>query len=370
MHSKSVKKRISRSCFGSKNHNAVAVVCVETQEKFDCIADAARFYNIDDSHIAKCCKGKRNVVGGLHWQYATTDKKGERAMIARIVHPKEVKYNAPTIVVNGVMITHGKIYACTPGMANALLTANKQNRKKNNGDCKQYARDVQAGDWSKNQQPITFSTDGVLRDGQHRLDAISRGTETVEILIHILPKEHCRHFDEQRKRLQSETLQMENSENAEAFTQQICAAVKFLSKVRKDATIRPTNKYTDGELKQAILSRLDSLRCFTSEDKYRKNAAIFAAEVLAYESGLSEDNIKEAVDYLFYGTSNRSQLNKKLANLHIAFSKKTTQAGEGRQSSIFLQASNMIRYYCCSKGIATLNVSELKPIFCNTLGED
>ena len=47
------------------------VLCAETGEVFDSIADAARakgLYHIK-SHISLVCKGNANICGGYHWQY-------------------------------------------------------------------------------------------------------------------------------------------------------------------------------------------------------------------------------------------------------------------------------------------------------------
>lgn len=47
------------------------VLCVETGEVFDSIADAARakgLYNIK-TRISSVCKGKANICGGYHWKY-------------------------------------------------------------------------------------------------------------------------------------------------------------------------------------------------------------------------------------------------------------------------------------------------------------
>jgi len=47
------------------------VVCIETGEVFDSVADAARakdMYNIK-TRISSVCKGKGNIAGGYHWKY-------------------------------------------------------------------------------------------------------------------------------------------------------------------------------------------------------------------------------------------------------------------------------------------------------------
>jgi group I intron endonuclease len=45
------------------------VICVETQESFDSLTEAGKKYNVANSTICSCCRGKRKTVGGFHWKY-------------------------------------------------------------------------------------------------------------------------------------------------------------------------------------------------------------------------------------------------------------------------------------------------------------
>ena len=51
-------------------YKARQVLCVETQEIFATITDAARAKGIRDSHICEVCTGRRKTAGGLHWNYS------------------------------------------------------------------------------------------------------------------------------------------------------------------------------------------------------------------------------------------------------------------------------------------------------------
>lgn len=48
----------------------IAVVCIETNIRYDGLRDAERDTNIQHSEISACCKGKRESAGGYHWRYA------------------------------------------------------------------------------------------------------------------------------------------------------------------------------------------------------------------------------------------------------------------------------------------------------------
>lgn len=59
---------------GANNINAKSVICLNTNQIFDTVTEASKFYNIDPSSIVKCCKGKINSAGKsngkwLHWDY-------------------------------------------------------------------------------------------------------------------------------------------------------------------------------------------------------------------------------------------------------------------------------------------------------------
>lgn len=46
-----------------------AVRCVETDEVFESILDAAKKMNLDDILISKVCNGKRKTTGGYHFEF-------------------------------------------------------------------------------------------------------------------------------------------------------------------------------------------------------------------------------------------------------------------------------------------------------------
>lgn len=48
---------------------SVSVICVETGEMFNSIADACRTHNLNPSDVCNCCKGKRKTAKGFHWEY-------------------------------------------------------------------------------------------------------------------------------------------------------------------------------------------------------------------------------------------------------------------------------------------------------------
>src|SRR5699024_1401804 len=60
---------------------------------------------------------------------------------------------------------------------------NTENRRKKPTKIVQYARDMAAGRWLMTGEPIKFSPDGILRDGQNRLYAVIEADTTVTMVV-------------------------------------------------------------------------------------------------------------------------------------------------------------------------------------------
>lgn len=64
------------------------------------------------------------------------------------------------------------IEVITPNTAREWLALNVRNRTVNQGQVSRIAREIEAGRWILNGDPIRFGADGTLYDGQHRLYAV------------------------------------------------------------------------------------------------------------------------------------------------------------------------------------------------------
>ena len=75
------------------------------------------------------------------------------------------------------------VLTITPDMAKTMLAQNmKNNRRLNVETVKRYARIMKAGGWSLTHQGIAFDEDGMLIDGQHRLNAIVQANIPVKMM--------------------------------------------------------------------------------------------------------------------------------------------------------------------------------------------
>lgn len=74
-HSEEFKKLQSKKMKGKNNVRSKPIICLNTLEVFECIANSALNKNISNSHIGSCCQGKRKSSGKdinnnpLHWLY-------------------------------------------------------------------------------------------------------------------------------------------------------------------------------------------------------------------------------------------------------------------------------------------------------------
>ena len=71
----------------------------------------------------------------------------------------------------------------TPDLAKALLSLNSSNRPIRQVKVSQYARDMAAGRWALNGEPIIVATGGHLNDGQHRCIANIDANTAVPVFI-------------------------------------------------------------------------------------------------------------------------------------------------------------------------------------------
>ena len=66
-----VKEKIKNSQPSRKQ-----VMCIETEQIFDSVSDAAKWANlVGSSHISAVCKGNRKTAGGYHWKYIEKEEK-------------------------------------------------------------------------------------------------------------------------------------------------------------------------------------------------------------------------------------------------------------------------------------------------------
>ncbi len=82
------------------------------------------------------------------------------------------------------MKPYAEIKTATKQLVDSLLEMNTENRNLKKRTVDQYAADIMAGNWKLTNQGIGVTTNNVLADGQHRLEAIKQcGYPPVPLLI-------------------------------------------------------------------------------------------------------------------------------------------------------------------------------------------
>lgn len=76
-----------------------------------------------------------------------------------------------------------QIVTIDPKKAELWLQRNTKNRKLSQNHVNKLANDMASGRWVLNGQTISFSTDGTLNDGQHRLHAVIKSGTTIQTCV-------------------------------------------------------------------------------------------------------------------------------------------------------------------------------------------
>lgn len=66
----SLSENVHRSYYKTKTNSSVrAIICEDTNQKFESVSKAAQHFNLDSSSISKCCRGKLKTCGGKKFSY-------------------------------------------------------------------------------------------------------------------------------------------------------------------------------------------------------------------------------------------------------------------------------------------------------------
>lgn len=102
----------------------------------------------------------------------------------------------------------------TPGLADAMLKSNTNNRNLRATHVNEMVRDMQAGKFQMNGDAIRFDRNGTLLDGQHRLHAISKsGRAQTMLVIEGLDPESMKTIDGGVKRTNGDRLSIHGVKN-------------------------------------------------------------------------------------------------------------------------------------------------------------
>lgn len=131
------------------------------------------------------------------------------------ISKKSANYEIPTMTsASGAVYT---IETVTPEKADEWLARNTDNRHMRKNTVAKYTRDIKTGDWLENGSAISFSEDGTLLNGQHRLAAIVQANRSITALVlRNLPAKSQDTMDDLAKRSLADTFNFHGVGNATA----------------------------------------------------------------------------------------------------------------------------------------------------------
>lgn len=116
----------------------------------------------------------------------------------------------------------------TPAIAEKWLGKNTHNRKINDRIVRAMVRDLEDGNWIDNGATITFSDEGVLLDGQHRLNAIVNAGIGINSIIVRGAKAEAQHtMDTGAKRTLANALELRGEKNCTKLGSAIAANINY-----------------------------------------------------------------------------------------------------------------------------------------------
>lgn len=137
------------------------------------------------------------------------------------------------------------IETITPEYAERTLqTANPNNRNLNKANVQKLAGAIERGEWRLNGEPLIFSSDDVLIDGQHRMAAVAQaGIPTPFLVVRGVESEAMTTIDTGRSRSAGDVLRMDGKDNTFilAAAARLLFAWEHYGKLSTRLKVQPTN---------------------------------------------------------------------------------------------------------------------------------
>lgn len=198
----------------------------------------------------------------------------------------------------------------TPERADSILkNQNSKNRSIRLRSVEKIAFDIIAGKWRVTHQPIAFSRDGELLDGQHRLSAIVKAKQPVRLYVKYGLDEECMDvIDTGICRTASDTLRLRFSAKSSSTA---AAGIKHLFVYRRYPATVWTNivKPSHSEISEYYAENQDIVNeatevALVAHRRLRRlsKTAIATVFLLVHELNGNLDNYKKFIESLSKGT--------------------------------------------------------------------
>lgn len=162
-----------------------------------------------------------------------------------------------------------EIKQITPSVAGEMLKRNINNRPIREVQVEFYSQQMINNEWLFDGQPIRFSSNGGLLDGQHRLSAVIKsGVPNEFMVITGIDPEAFKVMDTGSSRSPSDVLSIQGAK----YSAMISSSIKFVSNFNKGRrSDAGTNKISNSQVLDFYLSHKDIL-----EDYAKKSGALSA----------------------------------------------------------------------------------------------
>lgn len=180
-----------------------------------------------------------------------------------------------------------EIMEITPEKAKEMLERNFNNRSINFKTVKMYAKQMFENNWDITGQAISFDTNGVLIDGQHRLAAICLANKPVKMLV-ATGLRRSLNYDNGKNRSPSESIYMATGRK---YNKTITSAAGLAIRIR-DGNL--SKKVSVDEIYKWIMKHeetLDALELLGRVEQTVSQASIILTCVTAFENGVSAETI-------------------------------------------------------------------------------
>lgn len=164
----------------------------------------------------------------------------------------------------------------TPQMAATYLESNPANRKIRKRTAGKYADAMKLGHWRLNGEPIIFDSDGILRNGQHRLTAcVDSGVPFYAVVVVGVSPDVFVTLDRPLLRSATDALQLHGEANAA----KLGTLLSYMHKYER-RELENTNAPAEPIVRMDVLERHPELRDYMAEHAH--STTVMAAHLAAF----------------------------------------------------------------------------------------
>ena len=191
----------------------------------------------------------------------------------------------------------GRVELINPAMAEKMLLNNNNNRRISRNVVGKYAQEMISGNWQLNYEPIVISKSGIIKNGQHRLNAIVKAGRPVQMYVVRNADDDISVYDRGYNRSEEQILYFMGVENASRESVAIAKLFYFMtppgtSGVVSTAEIIAFLKHFDTQLKAFFRNTGGhAYKKLTAANVTVRSSVYGLACVLALDNGVPEEEI-------------------------------------------------------------------------------